>query len=128
MADPILDDGLVIEVAGKQFKMRRLSAKDVWRFVRVMARTSRLLGPTADRESLALAAGFLLAEGFSDAEMSAFLADIVGLTPEELDRQPPEVVPAILKALAEHQDMQAFFEACVKAAEAAVSLFTKPLT
>lgn len=118
-------DGPVVEVKGKRFQMRRLAAKDVWRFTGLLARTSRFAD---DKESLALAAGYLLAEGFTNAGLIAWLADLVGMTPEELGAQDPEVVPALLEALARHEDMAAFFDVCVRAARAAVSLFAKPST
>lgn len=118
-------DGPVVEVKGKRFKLRRLAAKDVWRFTGLLARTSRFAG---DKESLALAAGYLLAEGFANEELIEWLADLVGTTPQELGAEDPEVVPALLEALARHQDMAAFFDVCVRAAKAAVSLFAKPST
>lgn len=113
---PILDPGPIITIEGRQYTVRRLGVRDTFAIARIIA-----VGAAASNRQLTNAEmgdpqriGELLLAGFIAAEKTAFelLASLIGVTPKEFED--PTHFPmgselAIIEALAEHQDLRAFF-------------------
>ena len=108
---PILDDAPQVTIAGKAYQLRRLGVRDTFAIARIVAvgaaALNRPLGSDLTTESM----GQLLLSGFMAAEETTMklLASVIGVTVPELEQMPMEAPLEIVAALAEHQDLRAFF-------------------
>lgn len=110
---PILDPGPIVEIGGTPYTLRRLGVRDTFAIARIVAvgaaATNQPLTNTevSDPEKLAglLMAGFMAAE----ETVLKLLASVVDVTVPELEAMPMEAPLEIAAALAEHQDLRAFF-------------------
>lgn len=110
---PILDEAPTVTIAGQPYQLRRLGVRDTFAIARIVAvgaaATNQPLTNTevSDPEKLAglLMAGFMAAE----ETVLKLLASVVDVTVPELEAMPMEAPLEIAAALAEHQDLRAFF-------------------
>lgn len=113
---PILDAPPAVTIAGAKYELRRLGVRDTFaiaRIVAVGAATSRT-NLTNEQMTDPTKLGELLLAGFMTAENEAMkiLASVIGVTVKDLEN--PERFPMgseleVIMALAEHQDLRAFF-------------------
>lgn len=109
---PILDEAPTVTIAGKTYQLRRLGVRDTFAIARIFAvgaaAMNRPLGNSASDPS-ALAP--LLLSGLMAAEETTMklLASVIDVTVPELEKMPMEAPLEIVAALAEHQDLRAFF-------------------
>ena len=110
---PILDDAPQVTIAGKAYQLRRLGVRDTFAIARIVAvgaaAMNRPLGNSAMSDPSALAP--LLLSGLMAAEETTMklLASVIDVTVPELEKMPMEAPLEIVAALAEHQDLRAFF-------------------
>lgn len=108
---PILDEAPTVTIAGQPYQLRRLGVRDTFAIARIVAvgaaALNRPLGSDLTTESM----GQLLLSGFMAAEETTMklLAGVIGVTVPELEQMPMEAPLDIAAALAEHQDLRAFF-------------------
>lgn len=110
---PILDDAPTVEIGGSTYQLRRLGVRDTFAIARIVA-----VGAAATNQPLTNSemgdpdklAGLLMA-GFMAAEETVLklLASVINVTVKELESMPMEAPLEIAAALAEHQDLRAFF-------------------
>ena len=108
---PILDEAPTVTIAGQPYQLRRLGVRDTFAIARIVAvgaaALNRPLGSDLTTESM----GQLLLSGFMAAEETTMklLASVIDVTVPELEQMPMEAPLDIAAALAEHQDLRAFF-------------------
>lgn len=108
---PILDEAPTVTIAGQPYQLRRLGVRDTFAIARIVAvgaaALNRPLGSDLTTESM----GQLLLSGFMAAEETTMklLASVIGVTVPDLEKMPMEAPLDIAAALAEHQDLRAFF-------------------
>jgi hypothetical protein len=108
---PILDEAPTVTIAGQPYQLRRLGVRDTFAIARIVAvgaaALNRPLGSDLTTESM----GQLLLSGFMAAEETTMklLASVIDVTVPELEKMPMEAPLEIVAALAEHQDLRAFF-------------------
>lgn len=110
---PILDEAPTVTIAGQSYQLRRLGVRDTFAIARIVAvgaaAMNRPLGNSAMSDPSALAP--LLLSGLMAAEETTMklLASVIDVTVPELEKMPMEAPLEIVAALAEHQDLRAFF-------------------
>lgn len=108
---PLLDEAPTVTIAGREYQLRRLGVRDTFAVARIVAvgaaALSRPLGDDLDPGAI----GQLLLSGFMAAEETTIklLASVIGVTVKDLEAMPMEAPLDIAAALAEHQDLRAFF-------------------
>ena len=108
---PILDDAPTVTIGGREYQLRRLGVRDTFAVARIVAvgaaAMNRPLGDDLDPGAI----GQLLLSGFMAAEETTIklLASVIGVTVKDLEAMPMEAPLDIAAALAEHQDLKAFF-------------------
>ena len=107
---PILDDAPVVTIAGETYQLRRLGVRDTFAIARIVAVGAAALNRGMDDLS-ADAIGQLLLSGFMAAEETTIklLASVINVDVKTLESMPMEAPLEIAAALAEHQDLRAFF-------------------
>lgn len=107
----------VIEIAGVQYKLRRLGILDTLRLAKILAAGVAGLGKeigsldTLDPQVL----GMLILAGapFAERQVLEFLGSVIGVSWEDMrdpNRFPMGTEVQIIEALVEHEDVRAFFE------------------
>lgn len=107
----------VIEIAGREYKLRRLGIVDTLRLAKILAAGVAGLGreigslDTLDPQVL----GMLILAGapFAEQQVLEFLGGVIGVSASDLrdsDRFPMGSEIMIVEALIEHEDVKAFFE------------------
>ena len=122
-AETMIAEGPVVEVAGREYVMRRLGVRHTFAFARIIASGAAYLGKEVgsvfsqiqDGEGGAEAIGTLVLLGipYSEKQAMSLLADVIGVSEEEFGN--PELFPIgseleIIKGLVDHQDLKAFFD------------------
>lgn len=108
---PLLDEAPKVTIAGREYQLRRLGVRDTFAVARIVAvgaaAMNRPLGDDLDPGAI----GQLLLSGFMAAEETTIklLASVIGVTVKDLEAMPMEAPLDIAAALAEHQDLRAFF-------------------
>ncbi len=108
---PILDDAPTVTIAGEVYQLRRLGVRDTFAIARIVAVGAAALNRGMDDLS-ADAIGQLLLSGFMAAEETTIklLASVISVDVKTLESMPMEAPLEIAAALAEHQDLRAFFD------------------
>src|SRR5690554_6909949 len=116
-ADAMIGEAPTVEVNGKEYQMKRLGVRHTFAFARIIASGAAYLGAEVgniisnmdDEESQAQAMGQLILLGipYSEKQAMSLLADVIGVTAEDLSD--PEQFPIgsemeIIAGLVEHQD------------------------
>ena len=118
---PLLAEPPEVEIAGKTYRLQRLSYPDSARLARMLvigkqqARLELLPlltsgNPLAQTE--AFASVLMAAFGFAEQDTMAFLARVLGVEIGDIrdpERFPISSLPAVFRAVGEHPDLQAFF-------------------
>lgn len=116
MSTLLLDPQTVV-IGDVEYKVRRLSVRDVFAVGRILGSTIRsgglrevmAAGPLeAEDMALLLIAAFPYAE----TEVTALCASLIGVEPDFFSQMPPEVLPTVASVLAESEDLKAFFDSC----------------
>lgn len=110
-ADPILDQGQAIEIAGTTYTVRRLGLRDVFKVARILGNGIAVLGDAASYTPGQVLQILVASLSRAENEVMALIADVLNVDRKALDD--PELFPMdsiidILKALAEGQDIAAF--------------------
>lgn len=108
---PILDEAPTVTIAGQSYQLRRLGVRDTFAIARIVAVGAAALNRPLGNDLTAENIGQLLLSGFMAAEETTMklLASVIGVTVPELEQMPMEAPLEIVAALAEHQDLRAFF-------------------
>lgn len=122
-AEAMIADGPVVEVAGREYVMRRLGVRHTFAFARIIASGAAYLGKEIgsvfsqiqDGDGGAEAIGTLVLLGipYSEKQAMALLADVIGVTEEEFadaEKFPIGSEIEVIKGLVDHQDLKAFFD------------------
>ncbi len=111
--DPILHEEPTITIADREYTVRRLGLRDVFRVSRILGRGVALLGDQAQTLSGSQVVQVLVASLTSNEdEVLKLIADVLSVQRAELDDPavfPMDCIVDILEALAAHQDLRAFF-------------------
>lgn len=108
---PILDEAPTVTIAGQSYQLRRLGVRDTFAIARIVAVGAAALNRPLGNDLTAENIGQLLLSGFMAAEETTMklLASVIGVTVPDLEKMPMEAPLEIVAALAEHQDLRAFF-------------------
>lgn len=118
---PLLMETPEVPIAGRIYRMRRLSYPDCARLARMLVigkQQARLdmLPLLASGNPLTQTEAFttvlMAAFGFAEQDSIAFLASVLGIQVGEIrdpDRFPIASLPAVFQAIGDHPDLQAFF-------------------
>ena len=104
-----------VVIKGKEYKLRRLGITDIFKLGRILAVGAAGMGKEIGKLELnpGVLAGLLIVSfPYAENQCLEFLASIIGVKAEDLKN--PELFPVdsildILKVLAEHEDVKAFF-------------------
>jgi len=104
-----------ITIKGKEYKLRRLGVTDVFKLGRILAVGAAGIGKEIGKLEMnpgVLAGLLIISFPYAENQCLEFIASIIGVKVEELKN--PELFPVdsildILKVLAEHEDVKAFF-------------------
>lgn len=107
---PILDEAPTVTIAGNEYQLRRLGVRDTFAIARIVAVGAAALNRPLDNVN-SNDIGQLLLSGFMAAEETTIklLASVIGVKVPELEEMPMEAPLEIVAALAQHQDLRAFF-------------------
>lgn len=102
-------------IKGRKYKVRRLGVSDVFKLGRILAVGAAGMGKEIGKLELnpGVLAGLLIVSfPYAEDQCMEFIASIIGVKAEDL--KDPELFPVdsildILKVLAEHEDVKAFF-------------------
>ncbi len=112
--EPIVGDKPTVEIEGRKYTIRRLGIKDTFTIARILGVGVKQLGAIGvtalDAQSAVLA--MLAAIPYAEEQILDLLADLIGVSGDDIRN--PELFPlgseiAIIEALAQHQDLRAFF-------------------
>lgn len=111
----------------KQYKVRRLTAKDVFTFTNILGVVSGEIKENvkdidlknADAQILGITILEVVMKHAED-QLYEFLADLVGMTPDEFAKEPFEAPIMIIETLNEQEDLKGFF----KKAQGLMKLFS----
>jgi len=104
-----------VTIKGRQYKVRRLGVSDVFKLGRILAVGAAGIGKEIGKLEMnpGVLAGLLIVSfPYAEDQCIEFIASIIGVKVEDL--KDPELFPVdsildILKVLAEHEDVKAFF-------------------
>lgn len=113
--EAFIGDTPIIVIRGKEYKIRRLGISDVFKLGRILAVGAAGLGKEIGKLELnaeVLIGLLVVSFPYAENQCMEFIASIVDVKIEDLKN--PELFPVdsildILKALAEHEDVKAFF-------------------
>lgn len=113
--EPFIGDSPIITIRGKEYKLRRLGIADVFKLGRILAVGAAGMGKEIGKLELnpGMLAGLLLVSfPYAENQCMEFIASTINVKVEDLKN--PELFPVdsildILKVLAEHEDIKAFF-------------------
>lgn len=112
--DPILYTPPTVTIAGVEYPLRRLSMKDVFRIVPIVSKgANAILAGNGQLTAPQILQALMQALVTSEREVTALLADLIGVTPADLedgDRFPITAAIDIIEAVAKHEDLRAFIE------------------
>lgn len=107
--------GPTVEIAGETYPLRRLGVRDTFAFARIAATGAARMGQSLDQAQLteetlmfAVVTGLVYAED----EALRLMASVISVQAREFDdpdKFPMDTPIVIGRALAEHQDLKAFF-------------------
>jgi len=104
-----------VTIKGREYKVRRLGIADIFKLGRILAVGAAGMGKEIGKMELnpGMLAGLLIVSfPYAENQCMEFIAGIIGVKVEDLKN--PELFPVdsildILKVLAEHEDVKAFF-------------------
>ena len=113
--EPIVGTKPTVEIEGKTYTVRRLGIPDMFTVIRILGVGVKQLGTMGGLQSLdsaSVALALVAAIPYAEDEILDLLADLIGV--EGADIRNPDLFPlgseiAIIEALAQHQDLRAFF-------------------
>lgn len=112
--DPILYTPPTVTIAGTEYPLRRLNVRDVFRIVPIVSKgANAILSGNGALTPPQILQALMQALVTSEREVTALLADIIGVEPRDFeygDRFPITAVIDIIEAVAEHEDLRAFIE------------------
>lgn len=104
------------EAVVTQYQVRSLNAKDLFKMTKILSVISGELRDSlkdVDFEKVdSQFLGIIIVEAamkHAETQLKEFLADLVGMTPEEFEQEPFDAPITILTTLAEQEDLKAFF-------------------
>ena len=93
-------------------KVRKLVTRDLFSLAKIMGKFGDDMKPIIGEIQNEQALGFMFlstALKHADEDFKSWVADLVGIEPNEVDEQPIEFLPDVLEALAEQEDLPGFF-------------------
>lgn len=114
VVDPVLYEPPTVTIAGRHYQLRRLGVRDVFQVARIISRglTDLTRAGTVDATGATLVPLLLGALVDEEKAVMDFLAGIIGVTAKELgdpEKFPLDAIFTVIDALAEHEDLKAFF-------------------
>ena len=110
--EPVLYTPPTVLIAGVEYPLRRLSMKDVFRIVPIVSKgANAILAGNGQLQPAQILQALMQALVTSEREVTALLADLIGVTPVDLedgDRFPITAAIDIIEAVAAHEDLKAF--------------------
>lgn len=110
--DPVLYEPPIVTIEGIEYPLRRLSMKDVFRIVPIISKgASAIMAGNGQLTPSQILAVLMQALITSEREVTALLADLIGVTPVDLEdgeRFPITAAIDIIEAVAKHEDLKAF--------------------
>jgi len=106
----IINEGQVITIEGKDYTIRRLNTRDVFKVAAILGKVYKPgMGYTEGQET-GFAAAFLSAIPVAENDIVGLLSGLLGLTVEQFDELPPEAIFDIVEGLSQSQDLKRFFD------------------
>ncbi len=113
--EPFIDEGPIVTIKGKEYKLRRLNIGDIFKLGRILGVGAAGMGKEIGKMDLnpGVLAGLLLVSfPYAEKQCLEFIASIIDVKVEDLKN--PELFPVdsildILKVLVDHEDVKAFF-------------------
>lgn len=128
-------DAFPVIIAGKEYRLRRLTVRDVFKLgdkllagYRRLAEKPAFLGALGTEEGAARLGLEALAEVLTYEELAEFYADLLGMSLEEFFALPERAFDDIQKALEDHLDLKAFFGRVDKYVMEKLSVLATPST
>jgi hypothetical protein len=110
--DPILYTPPTVTIAGIEYPLRRLNVRDVFRIVPIVSKgANAILAGNGQLQPAQILQALMQALVTSEREVTALLADLIGVTPDDFNdghRFPITATIDIIEAVAEHEDLRAF--------------------
>jgi hypothetical protein len=110
--EPVLYTPPTVTIEGIEYPLRRLSMKDVFRIVPIVSKgANAILAGNGQLEPAQILQALMQALVTSEREVTALLADLIGVTPADLEdgnRFPITAAIDIIEAVAAHEDLKAF--------------------
>ena len=132
MDDVILQDKIEIILAGKAYKMKRISAKEVFMFAGMISRTVRDIGiknlmpqdqSTGDIDEVTMGLILMAALTGKGEAFAEFYGSLLDMTADQFLTLSPEACADFLEQLPKHQDMRDFFQQVTRVMAAMGSLW-----
>ncbi len=113
--EPIVGEGPTLEIEGREYSIRRLGIADTFAILKLVSIGAAKAAELVDVGNLTggmFVTALIAAIPFAENDIFKILASIIGVTVEDLRN--PDLFPMgsevlIIEALAEHQDLKAFF-------------------
>ncbi len=110
--DPVLAEPTVITINEREYTLRKLGVRDVFRVSRILGRGIGVLANDGANLTGGQVVQVLVASlSQNEEEVLALVADVLGVSRKQLEDPnvfPMESIIDVFEALAEHQDLRAF--------------------
>lgn len=105
----IINEGKQIQIDGKDYIIRRLNTRDVFKVAAILSKVYRPGVKYTEGQESNFAATLLSAMPLAENDLVSLLASVINVSVSEFDELPPEAIFDVIEGLAESQDLQRFF-------------------
>lgn len=106
----IISLGTPVTIEGKEYMIRRLNTRDVFKVAGILGKVYRPGMTYAEGNEASFAATLMSAIPVAEESIITFLASILNLTVEEFDNLPPDALFDVIEGLAKSEDLKRFFD------------------
>lgn len=106
----IINQGHPITIDGKEYTIRRLNTRDVFKVATILGKVYRPGMTYTEGQETSFAATFLSALPVAENDIVGLLSSLLGLTVEQFDALPPEAIFDIVEGLGKSEDLKRFFD------------------
>lgn len=116
--ETLLNNGEKVIIGGKEYHMRRLGVRDVFKVVKIFAKVGQaVVKDLVDAGDDVQKLGFVMISAIPacENEVMELMGDLIGVKSEEFAAMPLEAIPVMIEKLAQSEDLKAFFTQAAKA-------------
>jgi hypothetical protein len=106
----IINEGQVLTFEGKQYTMRRLNTRDVFKVASILGKVYKPGFTYKEGEEASFTSALLSALPVAEDDIVNLLSGLLSLTVEQFEELPPEAIFDIVEALAKSEDLKRFFD------------------